>query len=346
MTSAKNTVKNEPNDTLKSYPASNILGAKELKSFLIQKGSGTVRELKIPDHIQAIRKNAFYCAGCDVMSKLILPPSLEYIEPGAFHYCSCHLREIILPKQNRYYFRDGFLIDSHTQTLLFSVPQHSIHVPSGIKRIAPGAFCYPEHLWIPKTVEFIDLGELNKHTLNTIEIEDGHPTLRAVDNVLYSPDFSELFFYLSTKKNSQYKVHPNTKLIAPFSFGRNEHLRTVILPEGLEIISSKAFIGCYFLRKINLPDSLHTIEDAAFFRCENLHQITLPSGVKSLGKDVFTKCGVITNNPLKISIGAIKDIRAAKEPSNEYGDFAVNIRNNPYAENYCKINNIKYKNIT
>lgn len=64
----------------------------------------------------------------------------------------------------------------------------------------------------------------------------------------------------------------------------------VTIPEGVEIIGSKAFVENEDLKEIKFPESLCTIEDAAFKYCLNLRRIILPSNVRTLGAQCFYGC--------------------------------------------------------
>lgn len=64
----------------------------------------------------------------------------------------------------------------------------------------------------------------------------------------------------------------------------------VTIPEGVEIIGSKAFVENEDLKEIKFPQSLCVIEDAAFKYCLNLRRISLPKNVKILGEECFYGC--------------------------------------------------------
>lgn len=64
----------------------------------------------------------------------------------------------------------------------------------------------------------------------------------------------------------------------------------VTIPEGVEIIGSKAFVENEDLKEIKFPESLSYIEDAAFKYCLNLRQISLPKNVSQIGEQCFYGC--------------------------------------------------------
>ncbi len=54
------------------------------------------------------------------------------------------------------------------------------------------------------------------------------------------------------------------------AFENNAKIKKVILPEGLEIISSRAFYGMMALEEVNIPSTVSRFEDGAFGNCKNL----------------------------------------------------------------------------
>lgn len=75
--------------------------------------------------------------------------------------------------------------------------------------------------------------------------------------------------------------------IAPNAF-KYCHFQSVILPEGLECISTYAFQGCE-IKSINFPSTLKHISDYAFFS-SGIKEITLPEGLISIGYQAFRDC--------------------------------------------------------
>lgn len=69
----------------------------------------------------------------------------------------------------------------------------------------------------------------------------------------------------------------------------NRGIRSVELPNTIEIIESEAFKGCCILEKINFPQNLKSIGRSAFMYCSNLSSITIP-GKACLSTSIFFGC--------------------------------------------------------
>ena len=82
------------------------------------------------------------------------------------------------------------------------------------------------------------------------------------------------------------------KKIGNHSMRENPNLKTVSLPEGLEIIGNSAFAQCPLLNSIVLPSSVNSIEDWAFYSCSSLEQINIPNGITAITEHTFQLTGL------------------------------------------------------
>ena len=84
------------------------------------------------------------------------------------------------------------------------------------------------------------------------------------------------------------------KAIGNCCFVFNDYIKTVILPEGVEIIKGRAFDTCKNLHHIYLPNSLRIIGQNSFNMCENLRLDSLPPNLKRIEYGAFWDCCRIT----------------------------------------------------
>lgn len=71
------------------------------------------------------------------------------------------------------------------------------------------------------------------------------------------------------------------------AFRGNENLRTIVLPDSVEIIDSNAFRACKSLEKAVLSKQLRIIQSNAFSDCPNLRSITISSKLQTLSNQLF-----------------------------------------------------------
>lgn len=80
----------------------------------------------------------------------------------------------------------------------------------------------------------------------------------------------------------------------------------VVLPQGIETISVRAFEGNLQLRQVVFSDSVKTIGERAFAGCENLEEIILNQGLKRLGSGCFANCMSLRRVQLPESVLSIR----------------------------------------
>ena len=66
------------------------------------------------------------------------------------------------------------------------------------------------------------------------------------------------------------------------------HMKSLVIPEGVEVIESEAFSGQNSLEVVILPSTLKEIGDQAFYECHNLKSVVLPEGIRVIGKRAFS----------------------------------------------------------
>lgn len=88
----------------------------------------------------------------------------------------------------------------------------------------------------------------------------------------------------------------------------------IVLPEGIEVIDTDAFVCCVKLRKINFPETLNVIECGAFRACSFLETVTLPKKMKELNYDAFYGAGIKhLTLPEKVSLGSGVEVFAGTD---------------------------------
>jgi hypothetical protein len=79
-----------------------------------------------------------------------------------------------------------------------------------------------------------------------------------------------------------------------YGFESNKIIKSVALPEGVEMIYTRCFKECTSLESINIPSSVTDIYDYAFSKCKSLTYIQIPSSVTYFGEGAFMYSGVVT----------------------------------------------------
>lgn len=82
-------------------------------------------------------------------------------------------------------------------------------------------------------------------------------------------------------------------------------VNSVVLPNSIVTIDSRAFHDCYSLKSINIPRSVKTIGADAFYGCYSLPSIEIPNSVTSIGSAAFWDCEQFTSFYIPYSVKAI-----------------------------------------
>ena len=105
--------------------------------------------------------------------------------------------------------------------------------------------------------------------------------------------------------------------IHPFAFKGNTDIKSVVIPNTVEVIGADAFNGCKSLEKVEMPTTLGirkdedkklldgVIEERAFANCGALTEITIPSNVKAISNDTFNMCAALETVSLHNNIETI-----------------------------------------
>ena len=81
----------------------------------------------------------------------------------------------------------------------------------------------------------------------------------------------------------------SVKIIGKAAFGpARQRLYSIVIPEGVKLIDTRAFQGCNKLERVILPDSLEVIESNAFRDCEKLKRLEIGTNLKALFLPILT----------------------------------------------------------
>jgi len=149
--------------------------------------------------------------------------------------------------------------------------------------------------------------------------------------------------YTALEKNSEYIIAGNT--LAKY----NGKGKKVIIPEGVEVISEKAFYYSKYsgngedkLEEVVLPSTLKCIEKEAFSGRTVLKKINLPDGLLSIKYGAFADCKSLESLVIPASV---TEIESCALPTNRYSGGIPELVSIVVADgnkNYCSIDNVLY----
>ena len=236
-----------------------------------------ITEIKIPDSVTRIESHAF--AGCEGYSELDLPDSITYIGEGAF-MSNYGLKKISLPNTIKS-IEDGTLCGCDVLS--------EVVIPESVERIGKDAFryCYKiEKITIPESVKIIDDGAFQR--CRSLEKIDFPSSLEYVGN----SSFSETVWNNKKQEERDLIIAGNVLVDGIRCEG------DVVIPEGVTVISPKAFYHNDYIDSITFPSTLETIYDYALMGTLPMYEYIISEN----NKNYTVKDGVLYDKNLSTLI--------------------------------------------
>lgn len=222
---------------------------------------------------------AFY--GCDSISTIMLPKSIETIGIGAFEGCSA-LEKATIPALTRYIganaFKDTSLKSATIPSLVATIAEgtfagcdrlESVTISEGVSKIMPGAF--------------IGCNALASLDIASLEQWLSFEFASCYDSPLYYAGK----LYIAGKLAETITIPENITKIPNNAFYRCNSIKNVKFNEGLVEIGDYAFAGCVSLKTFSFPDTLKKIGTASFSNCIAIESLTIGKGVVEIGEYAF-----------------------------------------------------------
>ena len=221
-------------------------------------GCTNLWKIEIPKMITSIGKNAFY--NCESLSNINLY-DISSIDSQAFYNC-LSLKEIKL-------CGDTVLIGSST---FYNCSFQCFDIACNLL------------LAINSNSQY---GEFYKCSFSSINIENN---VCKIDCKFYGCTANELNF---NDMAAWCNIYFGTNYSNPMTFvdciyvGDSILEGDLVLPDGIDIINARCFIGCQSIVSVVIPSSVLSIEEGAFCNCTNLINVTIGENVNTIKSDAF-----------------------------------------------------------
>lgn len=223
-----------------------------------------VNKLVIPSSVAVVSRSAFI--NCTSLRELVVEEGVQSLERSAFCYCD-NLASVSLPSTLTAIGRSTFYECT-------SLPH--IELPQGLQTIGLAAFygCAAlQEVTFPASVTSVSEQAFEAcEALNAVRISD----LEAWCRIRFD------------------KENANPLYCAGHLYLNGETIEQLILPEGIDKISSYTFAGDMDLKQVDLPAGITLIGDGAFMRCRNLKALSLNAGIQHIGENALKGCTSLT----------------------------------------------------
>ncbi len=232
--------------------------------------------VSIPSGVTVLPDRAFY--SCSSLASVTLPEALESIGESAFQSCST-LPAIHIPDSVKSIGKSAFMSCSALA---------SVTGLGGVETVGANAFYIPT-----SDAPFLDLYLPENCIAGQNTIYSGKSRLHAP---VGSPlAMSAMSFYDDVSKSQmKYETVSGNKRLTLVKTDTDQ--TAVVIPEGVQYISSSAFRACPSMTSLTLPQSLVSISSDAFSGCTGLAEVTLPDHITSFGYSAFPFNTVIHAN--------------------------------------------------
>lgn len=184
-------------------------------------------------------------------------------------------------------------------------------IPSSLKNIGNYAFSncrYLEKINLPKSLSSIGTNPFRYDKLDCLEIADGNPYFKIVDNALLNASGKTLYF-MALKTGKEY-----------------------IVPEGVESIRPQAFVKCCWLEEVTIPESVKTFGSNSFLEGHDIASFSYYSIEPPTLQDAYIDAYTRSNCTLHVPNGYAEVYR-----SRGWGSFASIVDDLQLASNIDKI---------
>ena len=258
-----------------------------------------IKTLCIGDGVERINEWAFN--GCTNLMEISLPNSLNLICYGVFGGSGYVNTESNWTENGVLYLDEWLLLVDMLRAGDSELDVFT--VKDGTRGVASGAFMANgfAEIVFPDSVEYFD-GSYYCFN-NIVEKITFGAGVKTITGMMFSTTSGEIII---SENNPYYKVVDEFILTKDgkeliYCFGTSSELT---VPDGVEIIVDRAFLGSNSCEKVILNEGLLEIGESAFAMCTELREIVLPDSLQRLGVESFDGCISLISIHIGVNLSA------------------------------------------
>lgn len=110
-------------------------------------------------------------------------------------------------------------------------------------------------------------------------------------DLAYSDGLDTLLYYPRDREAAYFTIPASVRVIEERAFQCNQHLKEIVIPEGVGRIGVGAFLSSHMLRTVTIRGQVEELPWRVFDGCPELRSVELPWSVKSIAGMAFSDCG-------------------------------------------------------
>lgn len=245
-----------------------------------------VTDLTLPSGVVAVGDYAFY--GCDKLTAVALPASVETIGIGAFGECTA-LKDLT--------FEDGSskltLVTGNGDRPFRNAPIETLYLGRNIDGLY-----FPDDLAsLRKVTVGNDVTEIKSELfVNSTDLQEVHISdLVAWCGIDFEDsDCNPLSMahklYVDGSLLTGLAIPSSISVVKPYTFYGGECFTSLSLHDGITDMGEYAFYGCSGLTSVDLPAGVATLNPCVFAGCSGLASVTIPANIKKINSSAFADC--------------------------------------------------------
>ena len=283
------------------------------------RGCSGLVSVSIPNSVTSIGAGAFY--ECDGLTFVSIPNRVTSIGKYAFAGCT-NLTSV------RVEATTPITIDSY---VFSNRANATLYVPSGCKSSYETANYWKEFkeivempsqlkdgdVFTAKTSDNIDMTfKVISESDKTCQVDNGNGSAAistdyegnlTIPSVVYGYRVISIGYRSLRRTNITSVVIPNgIETISTEAFEQCSKLTSLDIPNGIKTIGAEAFKTCSTLETSRIPGSVQTIYSEVFKNCYKLHTVFFEDGITKVGSYMFENCSSLVSVNLPNSINSIE----------------------------------------
>ncbi|MBN2651762.1 MAG: leucine-rich repeat protein [Spirochaetales bacterium] len=140
----------------------------------------------------------------------------------------------------------------------------------------------------------------------SFEVHPDNPKITSVDGVVFSKDMKSLLLYPRNKLDETYSIPEGVEMITIRAFAYTLSLKNLKAQTSLRYVESYAFCNSKSLMSVEFTDGLKFIGFEAFFGCSNLERVVLGNSLTDIWFGTFGYCSSLKEVVLPKSLVSIR----------------------------------------